>query len=114
MHELPYTEALLDIVLHEAKGVNANKVNRIDIIIGRLSGIMPECVQFAFDVISRKTIAEGAKLEFHRTPGKVRCRNCGTTFSSQGFDDLACPDCKDQKIVVLAGREFIVDSIACE
>ncbi len=114
MHELPFTEAILDIVLNEAKGVKANKVNRIDITIGKLSGIMPECVQFAFDVISRETIAEGAKLEFYQTPGQVRCRNCGTTFSSQGFDDLTCPNCNKQKIEVLTGREFIVDSIAWE
>jgi hydrogenase nickel incorporation protein HypA/HybF len=114
MHELPFTESILAIVLEEAKGVQADKVTQIDVTIGKLSGILPACVQFAFDVLSRKTLLEGARLTFHEPAGQVRCRNCSITFASQGFDDLTCPGCSQKKIEVLSGREFTVDSIEWE
>ena len=114
MHELPFTESILSIVLEEAKTVQASKVTQVDLTIGRLSGIVPSCVQFAFDVISRKTIAGGAKIVFNEPLATVRCRNCVATFSSSGFDDLACPNCGEKKIDVITGREFTVDSIEWE
>ena len=49
MHELPFTESILAIVLEEAKGVQANKVTKIDLTIGKLSGILPACVPFHAD-----------------------------------------------------------------
>jgi len=114
MHELPFTERVIAIILEEAEGVYASKINKVELTIGKLSGILPACVQFAFSVLSRKTLAEGAKLEFHEPEGQVLCRSCKTVFNSKGFDDLSCPNCQKKKIEVLSGKEFTVDSIEWE
>jgi len=114
MHELPITENILAIALEEANSVQASKITRIDLTIGKLSGIMPACVQFQFDIISKKTIAAEAKLVFNQPPSKVHCRQCDTTFSSEGFDDLTCPNCGERLIEVISGRELTVDSIEWE
>jgi hydrogenase nickel incorporation protein HypA/HybF len=114
MHELPITESILCIVLDEAKTVRARKVTRIELTIGRLTGIVPECVKFQFDIIGRRTIAADAELVFCRPQAEIRCLNCATTFLSEGLEDLRCPSCNLQHIEVITGRELTVDSIEWE
>ncbi|MBN1614913.1 MAG: hydrogenase maturation nickel metallochaperone HypA [Deltaproteobacteria bacterium] len=114
MHELPVTESILCIVLDEAKMARAARVTRIELTIGRLSGIVPECVQFQFDVISQKTIAAGATLVFNRPQAEIRCRHCRKSFLSEGFDQLICPTCEGMHVEVLSGRELTVDAIEWE
>lgn len=114
MHELPVTESILCIVLDEAKAARAAKVTLVELTVGRLSGIVPECVQFQFDIISRKTIAAGAALVFNRPPARMRCRQCGQTYCVEGFDRLSCPACNEMQGEVLSGRELTVDAIEWE
>ncbi len=113
MHELSITESILSIALEKAEAVPANKISKINLTIGELSGIVDECVQFYFDLLSKDTIAAEASLSFHQLPTKLRCRNCAITFSPDNLD-WACPDCREQKIEIVSGRECYVESIEVE
>ena len=110
MHELSISQNILSIVLEQAKRAQAGKIAKINLTIGELSGIVDECVQFYFDIISKDTMAAEASLSFHRPPTKLRCRNCATTFSPDNLD-WACPNCREQKIEIVSGRECYVSSI---
>ena len=110
MHELSITQSILSIALEQAKTAQANKITKINLTIGELSGIVDECVQFYFDIISKDTIAAEASLSFDRPPTKLCCRNCATTFSPDNLD-WACPNCHEQKIEIVSGRECYVESI---
>jgi len=102
------------MVLDEAKTVQAEKVTQIDLTIGKLSGILPECVQFQFEIISKHTIAVNAELIFNLPPGRIRCRKCDIIFTSEGFNDLRCPTCRKQGTDIIEGRELTLDSIEWE
>jgi len=110
MHEFPITMSILSIVLEKAKAAKASKITKVNLTIGRLSGIVPECVQLQFELLSKGTIALGASLSFNRPPSMLRCRNCDTTYPSDNFD-LTCPNCREQKIEVLSGCECYLESI---
>ena len=110
MHELSITQSILSIALEQAKAAQADKITKIDLTIGELAGIVDECVEFYFDLLSKDTIAAEASLSFHQPPTKLRCRNCATTFSP-GNLDWACPNCREQKIEIVSGRECFVSSI---
>ena len=110
MHELPVTMSILSIVLEQAKAAQASKISRINVTIGELSGIVPEYIQLQFDVISKDTIAAGASLSFHQPPTKLRCRNCDTVFSPDN-QNWTCPNCTEQKIEIVSGRECYVESM---
>jgi len=110
MHELSITQSILSIALEKANEVQASKVTKINLIIGELSGVVDECVEFYFDLLSKDTIAAEASLSFERTPNKLRCRNCATVFSPDNLD-WACPICHEAKIEIISGRECYVDSI---
>ena len=113
MHELSITQSILSIVLEKANVAHASKVSKINLVIGELSGIVDECVQFYFDFLSRDTIAAEATLSFRRSPTQLRCRNCATVFAP-GNGDWACPGCREQKIEIISGRELYVESIEVE
>ena len=110
MHEFSITQSILSIAVEQAKNAQASKITKINLTTGELSGIVDECVQFYFDFLRKDTIAAEATLSFDHPPTKLRCRNCATTFSP---DNLvwSCPNCQEQKIEILSGRECYVSSI---
>jgi hydrogenase nickel incorporation protein HypA/HybF len=113
MHELSSTQSILSVVLEKAKVAQAGKITKINLTIGELSGIVDDCVQFYFDIISKDTIAAEASLSFHQPPTKLRCRNCATTFSPDNLN-WACPNCREQTIEIISGHECYVESIEVE
>ena len=110
MHEMAVTQSLLDIVLEEASKVEAEKVSRVTLVIGELSGLVDDSIQFYFDFMTKGTIAEGAKLNFTRIPARMKCRACGEEFSNAP-DEWICPKCSQWQAEVIAGKEFYIDSI---
>jgi len=110
MHELSITQSILSIALEKANEVQAGKVTKINLIIGELSGVVNDCVEFYFDLLSKDTIAAEASLSFERTPNKLRCRSCATVFSPNNLD-WACPNCHEVKVEIISGRECHIESI---
>ena len=113
MHELSITQSMLDLVLEEAKKVNTQKVQRINLTVGEMSGIVDECVEFYFGFLSQDTIASEAALVFRKVSTEARCRSCGQVFTPKPFD-WACPRCQNQGIEIIAGKELYVESIEVE
>ncbi len=110
MHEMSVTESMLAVVLKHAQRNRASRVTRINMVLGEFSTVMPESVQFYFDIIGKDTIAEGAELDFRRTKLIARCERCGEEFEVVEFD-FTCPECKGDKTEIISGREFQVESI---
>lgn len=110
MHELAITQSMLDLVLEEAEKAGAKKVAGIKLVIGEMSGVVDECVQFYFDLLSKDTIAEGAHLSFKIVPPAARCRNCNKLFELKEFD-WTCPNCGGSEVEIVAGKELYVESI---
>ena len=113
MHEFTITQCILSIVLQKAREVNARKVTKIDLKVGRLTGYVPECIRLQFDILSRGTEAVGASLIFHQPPLDLHCRKCDITYQSESYD-LACPCCHTMEIDILSGSELYVESMEIE
>ncbi len=71
---------LLESVLKVAEKHNAKRVNLVHVVIGELLMLNPEQLKFCFDVITKGTIAEGAKLEIEVAKPKIKCPLCGREF----------------------------------
>jgi len=113
MHELAITQSMFDLVLEQAKKAGAKKVGKINLVIGEMTGVVGDCVQFYFDFISKETLAEGAVLSFVMVPPKARCRGCDKLFELKEFD-WTCPDCGGNSLQIVAGKELFVESIEVE
>ena len=113
MHELAVTESILDIAIKHAQQAEASRVTDLYLVIGRLSSIVDESVQFYWDIISQATLAEGAVLHFNRVPAKMRCNDCSAEYEMQ--DQLApCPNCESNNLTLISGDEFWLESIEIE
>jgi len=113
MHELSVTEAILKTTLEYARKENAERVIDIYLVIGDLSSIVDDSVQFYWEFISKDTICEGAKLHFNRIPGRMKCLDCKYEYNLEG-ELIPCPKCHSFNIKVIAGTEFRLDSIEIE
>lgn len=113
MHEMALTDKILKIALTEAERNGAQKVNKVKIRIGELSGIIEDCVAYYFQLIARDTIAADAKLEFNICKATLFCPNCEREFEKKPRD-FNCPICGGLSRLTGAGRECFVDNIEVE
>ena len=113
MHELAVTESILNITVQHATQVNAVRVTALHLVIGQLSSIVDDSVQFYWDMISEGTMCEGAQLTFERRPAMLTCLDCAQTYELSG-ELTDCPNCHSACIKVVAGEEFYLDSIEVE
>ncbi len=113
MHELAITQNMLDVVLDEAKTAKATKITKINLVIGGLSGVVSDCVQFYFDLLKKGSAAEEAIIEFRLVPAEFRCRDCQHNFSLQDSSWI-CPNCHSTSLEVRSGQQCYVESIEVE
>lgn len=113
MHELSITQSILKIALRHAEQAGARRITRLNLVIGDLSNIVGDAVQFYWDIIGKGTIAEGATLHVERVPATVRCLDCRHTFPLDGRE-YACPACGSERIVIAGGDDFRLESIEVE
>ena len=113
MHELAVTESLLNLAVQHAEQAQAARVTDLHLVIGQLSSIVDDSVQFYWDMISQGTICQGAQLHFQRVPATLVCLDCNHTYTLNG--ELAgCPQCGGERVKVTGGDEFRLDSIDVE
>lgn len=113
MHELSVSESILQLALEHAQKAQASRVTSINLVMGRLSSIVDDSVQFYWDTISENTICQGAKLNFNRTPAFLLCRDCDTKYSIEERL-IPCPNCGSYNTTIASGEEFYLDSIEIE
>ncbi len=73
MHEMPVTQALLDLALKHADG---RRITDVYLEVGRMSAIVPDSVEVFFQYLSEGTLAEGADLHFTIRPLEMTCQDC--------------------------------------
>ena len=105
MHEFSIARSLLEIVEQETLPYGGVKVVNVKLRIGKLSGVMPDALRFAFEILSEGGITEGASLLIEEVPVELYCHQCNTAST---VDDpfLVCPHCKGREVEMRAGREL--------
>ncbi len=110
MHELAVTESILNTAEKYARQSGAIRVTDLYLIIGRLSSIVDDSVQFYWEMISQGTLCEGSRLHFQRVPASLKCLNCGNEYTLDS-ELSTCPACDSAKVRVTSGDQFYLDSI---
>ena len=111
MHELAITEQIADIAIKHGEKNSAEKITDLYLVIGELSSVIDDSVQFYWDLITKDTICEGAKLHFKRIPARFQCLDCQVEYELVNGDLTPCPNCNSSRMEILQGKEFHLDSI---
>ncbi len=109
MHELMITESVLEIALRHAEKAGDVQISDLYLVIGELSSVIDDSVQFYWDIVSEGTAAHGARLHFRRTPAEFSCETCGNHY--QLNENLICPECDSSNVRIVSGREFLLEAI---
>jgi hydrogenase nickel incorporation protein HypA/HybF len=110
VHELSITESILNTAIKYAQKEKAHKVTDINLVIGDLSSIVDDSVQFYWEIISKGTICEDSILHFQRIPTTVLCQDCQNHYQLE-HDLIPCPQCSGTNIKILSGDDFKMESI---
>jgi len=106
MHELGLAQEIVQIVSERASGA---RVTMVVLEIGKLAAVLPDAVQFCFELCIEGTNLEGASLRIVETPGLARCRACGTeVILDRPFGRCGCGG---TDLEWLAGEELKIRNI---
>jgi hydrogenase nickel incorporation protein HypA/HybF len=106
MHEVGIMSSAIETVLAQTREHGASRVHLIVLRIGALSGVQPEALRFAFDVVTKDTLAEGATLEIDTVPARARCPDCELDFEPDSSFIFTCPRCSRICGELAQGREL--------
>lgn len=113
MHELSIALSLLDLAVKHASQAGAKRITGLYLVIGELSSVVDDSLQFHWDIIADDTIAQGAQLHFDRRSTQLECTGCGHCFAPQdGY--FACPECSCAEVRIIQGEEFRLEAIDVE
>ena len=112
MHETVVAISVLDTVLAEAEKINAKPLSA-KISCGQLNPINDEALNFAFELASKDTPAQGMKLNIIHLPLKAACTDCNKESDFDIYSPL-CPHCKSENIRINPDAPLMLEEIEVE
>lgn len=110
MHEFAVCQSLLSQVEQVAHQNGADRVSRIVLEVGPLSGVVPELLNRAFQVARLGGIAARAELSIELSEIRVRCQRCDRE-STVRANNLLCAHCGDYHVTLQSGDELMLKSV---
>ncbi len=77
--------------------------------VGRLRAVVPDALAFCFEVVSKGTPVEGARLVIEQMAVRLRCAPCGNEWTATEAEFM-CPACEGP-VEVLQGKELLLRAI---
>jgi hydrogenase nickel incorporation protein HypA/HybF len=114
MHELGVTREIVRAVEEELDRLpEGARLLKVKLLLGRLTGFVPESIEFCYGALTEGGRLAGWELEIERRDGRVRCEGCGEEFT---LDEpyFFCPGCGGRDLTVLGGREFLITGLEVE
>lgn len=114
MHEVTVCDSLLDLVEETARKHNARRVAVVRVRIGEISGVVPELLEHAFEILApERNLTRNASLVMDRVKPAAHCETCGKDFEPEEYIFI-CPACGSGRTRLTAGDELSLDRVEME
>jgi hydrogenase nickel incorporation protein HypA/HybF len=100
------TQSVVDAVCEHAAG---RRVHSVRLEVGALCAVVPDSMQFCFELATQGTVADGARLDVDLQPGTARCRTCQREFELP--DLILLCRCGSADVEVMTGRDLRILSM---
>jgi len=124
MHEFSAACSIVDAAVQAAETHNVKKVTAVNVEVGEFTFLIPEQLEFNFEIASKETILEGVKLNIKKVRGRIRCQQCAHEGEAQMGDEvpsqiamfapMKCPRCQSSSTVIIGGKDFVITNIEAE
>ena len=112
MHELSIAESMMSVILENVKNKDFNKIHKVVIVVGKLSGVAADSLKFCFEAIKEATPVHDAELVVEEPPAVAFCAPCDKTLEAGPYD-FFCPLC-DHVLEIRGGKELYVKEVELE
>lgn len=110
MHEVSLMEQTLAIAIDQAQQHGATQIHRLKLRVGQQSGVEPDALAFAFEVVAQNTIAAQGVLEIETVPVRCHCAHCQREFQPDDWV-YRCPQCGNLSPTVVDGKQLELASL---
>ena len=110
MNEVGLMRSAIALATEQVKAKGRRKIHKMELNVGELSGVVPDALMFAFDVVSEGTVAEGADLKLTTVPTLCYCTHCRREFYPMSWI-YACPYCQHLSNDVREGKNLELVSL---
>ena len=110
MHEISIAESIVQIAEAKAREQNAQSIQVIKLRLGTFTTIVPDALQFAFEIARHGTLSRDARLDIEIVPMIVRCVVCEASTQPVGGICLICEQC-GFPLEILSGEELRIEYI---
>ena len=86
-------------------------ISQVHLTVGKFTCVEPVSLQFAFEIQTRDTFLQGAKLVIRETPLIAFCHCCQQEYRPEIGIQYACRTCKSPMEDIRSGRELKIDRI---
>ncbi|PSW62502.1 hydrogenase maturation nickel metallochaperone HypA [Photobacterium kishitanii] len=113
MHEYSIVGALIEQCEQHARDNDANKVTRVAIKVGILSGVEPALLETAFQTFKLEGICHDAEFEMHIQPLVLSCLECEQE-TIHNERSIICQHCHSNRTHVLDGEDLMLMQLEVE
>ena len=119
MHEVSVISDIVSAILKELEKYNVERVEEVVLVVGEMTSLGEEQLEFAYEIVTKETKLEGSKLVIEKEKICVRCSQCDyiggvkmleSDYGEHTIPILSCPICNG-KVQVVAGQTCKVKNL---
>lgn len=114
MHELSIALNILSIVEEEAERLGATRIVAVHLQVGCLSGVVPDALRSAFEIVREGTCIAGSKLIIQEMPISINCPTCEAEQPIESIQNFRCQVCGTPGADVVGGRQLEICGLEIE
>ena len=112
MHEVSVVSDIVSAILRELEKYNVERVEEVVLVVGDMTSLGEEQLEFAYEIVTKETKLEGSKLVIEHEKIRVKCNECDyegevrmleSDYGEHTIPILSCPKCNG-KVKVTAGQ----------
>ena len=111
MHEYSIVQNLMEHIEAQARQHKARSVQGVSVRIGELSGIEPDLLRTAYDLVRERSICSEAPLTITMVPARWECRACAAPIPLG--QALRCATC-GAPARLAAGDDILLERLELE
>ncbi|WP_429162238.1 hydrogenase maturation nickel metallochaperone HypA [Desulfitispora alkaliphila] len=106
-------DSMFKMIMDQAEQYQLKRVSKVKVVVGEMSGVVPDSLSLCFEILAQDTICQDAVLEIEKKELRASCNKCGIEFKvSRG--NPYCPECAGALGEFVSGKELYIDFVEGE